>query len=75
MRCPDLLTSRLKRRRADSMGSPSPTSILMDTPSSEEEGVRGAVSAKGTNGTGASFKSKASELEGERVGEKHQYRN
>ena len=25
MRWPDLLTSRLKRRRADSMGSPSPT--------------------------------------------------
>ena len=25
MRWPDLLTSRLKRRRADSIGSPSPT--------------------------------------------------
>ena len=28
MRWPDLLTSRLKRRRADSMGSPSPITIL-----------------------------------------------
>lgn len=28
MRCPDLFTSRLKRRRADSMGSPSPTTIF-----------------------------------------------
>ena len=27
MRWPDLFTSRLKRRRADSMGSPSPTFI------------------------------------------------
>ncbi len=37
--CPDLLTSRLKRRRADSIGSPSPTSILMETPSSVLDAV------------------------------------
>ena len=38
--CPDLFTSRLKRRRADSTGSPSPTSIFTETPSSV---VLGAV--------------------------------
>ncbi len=31
MRCPDLFTSRLNLRRADSIGSPSPTCTLMST--------------------------------------------
>lgn len=43
MRWPDLFTSRLKRRRADSMGSPSPTVTLILTGRAVEEAAGTAV--------------------------------